>query len=437
MNDDNIRPLTALDPRPLPWIIAKNVEEGTPLRKELDSLGGTVKYVDGLSEVRQADYSILVVVGEPDHRTPLAPHLKVLQFGEAVSGVQTKYLDVSYGGAVFNIEEGSQAARFSVGQVARALGLEHLVNQELLRHVPAGGRYNIIRVPTAAKDSFEPLVQETSGNALAGIIRNPAGSQWWMLATVTSEKQLWLRAALTHWRELYPDEHPSRGDGLGERWLTAGELAAAAAIIAFENETERQLQEREHAKLALVESAEAVTQGAEQNERRLLNAQGDELVSAVTEALERIGFTVVNSDGIAEAHNTAKREDLQITLGEDPDWIALAEVKGYSKRGASTGDLRQLAKAVGFFTNKAGRSPDAQWYIVNAQFAKLPDERPIPLAANAEDVDDFAGDDGAVIDTRQIFLLLKAVVAGSISEGAAQESLIKARGIYTAPTDDA
>lgn len=437
MNNGTAPTVTALGPRPLPWIVAKNVEEGTALRKELDSLGATVKYVDSLLEVRQADYSIVVAVGEPDHRESLGRHMKVLQFAETTSGIQSIYEDAYYGGPLFCIEDGSHAARFTVGRAARALGLEALINQEVLRNVPAGGAYNVIRPPAAANDSFESLVHETDGYALAGIIKNPAGSQWWMLAAVTTSQHLWLRAALAHWREEYPDEHPPEGQGLGERWQTATELSSAAAITAFEAETERQLQEREHAKLALIEHAEAAAQDAEKNERRLLTAQGDELVSAVTAALERIGFTVVDSDAIAEANNTAKREDLRISLPAEPSWIALAEVKGYSKGGAKSGDLRQLAKAVGFFTSKTDRAPDAQWYIVNAQFAKSPDERPIPLAANAEDVDDFAGDAGAVIDTRQIFLLLKSVVSGAMTEAMAQQSLTKARGIYTAPVEDA
>jgi hypothetical protein len=411
------------------------IPEDTPLRKELDSLGATVMYVDSLSEVRQADYSILVVVGKPDHTMLLNPILKVLQFGESVLGAQASYADANYNGGIFRIAEGNQAARFAVGKAARALGLEHLVNQELLRHVPVGGRYKVIKRPSAAKADFQSLVHEVGGSLLAGIITNPAGSQWWMLASETTSQHLWLRAALAHWRSEYPDEHPAAGDGLSERWQTAAELEATAAITAFEVETERRLKEREYAKLALVDAAEQATKVAELNERKLLNAQGDELVEAVTASLERLGFTVSDSDAVAEVNNTAKREDLQVTLASHPGWIALCEVKGYSKGGAKSGDLRQLAKAVGFFTNKAGRVPDAQWYIVNAQFLKLPDERPIPLAANAEDVEDFSSDDGAIIDTRQIFLLLKSVLTGSVTELQAQESLLKARGIYAAPVE--
>ncbi|MEJ1113838.1 hypothetical protein WBN73_05525 [Paenarthrobacter sp. CCNWLY172] len=427
---------SALDPRPLPWIIAKNIEVDSPLWKELNSLGATVNYIESLVEVRQADYTILVVEGEPDYKIPLAKHLKVLQFGETASGEQTTYTDVHYNGGHFSLRGGDQAARFEVGQSARALGLEHLCNQELLRHVTPGGSYSVIGVPASGRQYFEALVQETDGNPLAGILRNPAGSQWWMLATTTTAKPQWLRAALAHWREEYPDEHPAVGQALTERWLTADEVDAAAAITAYEAETEKLLRDREQDKLDLQLKADLTAQLAERNERRLLTSQGDELVAAVTAALERIGFKVVDSDAIAEANSAAKREDLQISIPSTPGWIALAEVKGYAKGGAKAGDLRQLAKAVGFFTKKESRSPDAQWYIVNAQFGKSPDERPIPLGASPEDVQDFAEDDGLVIDTRQIFLLLKAVISGVISPAQAQESLRTGRGIYSAPAGD-
>lgn len=413
-----------------------NIDEGTQLRKELDSLRGSVMHVASLHDVRQKDYSVLVVVGEPDANVTIQKHLKVLQFGDKAFGVQSKYDDLGLNGGLIKIAHGNQAARFTVGMRARALGLEHLVNQELLAHVPVGGQYKVIKRPSSARDYVGSLVHETEGAPLAAVITNPFGSQWWMLAAETTSQHLWLRAALAHWRVEYPDEHPSSGHGLAERWQSAAELEAAEAIASFEVETVRQLKEREHAKLALVEKAVKATQETERKERKLLSAQGDELVVAVTVALEGLGFTVSDSDATAEANNTAKREDLQITLKSKPGWIALAEVKGYSKGGAKSGDLRQLAKAVGFFTSKAGQGPAAQWYIVNAQFAKPPDDRPIPLAANAEDVEDFANDDGAIIDTRQIFLLHKSVVRGSVTQAQAQESLLGARGIYTAPVTD-
>lgn len=429
-------PLTPLDPRPLPWILAQNIPEDSPLRKELDSLGATVKYVGSLGEVRQSDYTVLVVVGEPDHNFNLHNNLKVLQFGDTAFGDLAKYYNADYNGGRFSIAEGNQAARFSVGDVARALGLENLVNQELLKNIPLGGQYRVIRRPTAAAKYYQSLAHETGGKSLAGVITNDAGAEWWIFAGEASSQHLWLRAALAHWRAKFPDEFPAAGEGLGDRWLTAGELEAASAITAFEAETEALLVERERAKAALTEAAEKASQEAEANERRLLNAQGDELVAAVTDALERLGFKVSDSDATAEANNTAKREDLQVTLASRTGWIALVEAKGYSKGGAKSGDLRQLAKAVGFFTNKSGRAPDAQWYIVNAQFSKLPDDRPVPLAANAEDVEDFSNDDGAIIDTRQIFLLLKSVLSGAVTERQAQESLLQARGIYVAPLGD-
>ncbi|SER23113.1 hypothetical protein [Arthrobacter sp. OV608] len=427
---DNV-PGSALLERPLPWIVAMNVEDGTTLRKELDSLGATVTYVNSLSEVRQRDYSLLVCVGTPDERPD--KRLKILQFiSDHYSGYVQRYVGTTYNGDYLSINSGDMAARFTVGSEARALGLETLVNQQLLKNVPAGGEYSVIFVPPAAHDQFQSLVHETEGRALAGILTNETGSQWWMLSPAVTSQHLWLRAALDHWRAQYPDDFPSAGQSLSERWKTQAELEAEANIAAFDVETERQLQQRERDRLGLIDASAAVTRTADTRERRLLNSQGDDLVAAVSEALTAIGFTVSDSDAVADANKTAKREDLQVTLEAQPGWVALVEVKGYAKGGAKMNDLRQLAKAVAIYEHKNGRGPDAQWYVVNAMFDKAPDERPIPLESNPEDVELFAQEGGLVIDTRQLFLLLKAVVAGRCSTEEAQKSLA-ATGTYFIP----
>jgi hypothetical protein len=422
----------ALDDRPLPWIVALDVEPGTALRKELDSLGATVRYVSSLNDVRQDDYSILVCVGGPYHRP--ARHLKVLHFfADNVFGDVPQYEGSIYNGHSLSIDRGAKAARFSVGDAARALGLEPLVNQELLKNVSVGGEYSVIWVPSAAADEFQSLAHETGGRSLAGILTNTAGSQWWMLPPEVTSQHQWLKAALAHWRAQYPDEFPSTGESLNERWKTQAELEAEGEIAAFDVETERQLQQREHDRLALVEASAAAARLAEARERRLLNSQGDELVAAVSEALTAVGFTVTDSDAVAEANKTAKREDLQVTLESQPGWIALAEVKGYSKGGAKMNDLRQLAKAAAIFELRNGREPDAQWYVVNAMINVAPDDRPIPLESNPEDVALFADDGGLVVDTRQIFQLHKSVVAGTRSAEEAQKSLVGATGTYFVP----
>lgn len=107
-----------------------------------------------------------------------------------------------------------------------------------------------------------------------GLFETLAGSQWWMFACLTTSKHLWLKAALTHLGEIYPDEYPAAGEGLADRWLTAAELHAAAAITAIEAVTERLIQEREHGEQALLEDAEAAAQEAEAKERLCFSPRG-------------------------------------------------------------------------------------------------------------------------------------------------------------------
>ena len=161
---------------------------------------------------------------------------------------------------------------------------------------------------------------------------------------------------------------------------------------------------------------------------RLLETNGPALVSATVNALRILGFDVVDADELAE-HQSAKREDLRISCPGDESWIALAEVKGYSRRGAATNDLATLQRVAGRYEGKHGRSPDRLWYIVNAQFSTSPDERPSPLATSGEDVDDFASDGGLVLDTRVLFQLVREVEAGGKSNIDVRKRLMAASGV--------
>lgn len=68
--------------------------------------------------------------------------------------------------------------------------------------------------------------------------------------------------------------------------------------------------------------------------RRLLADNDDTLVEAVTYALAMVGFTVADLDKEL-SENEPRMGDLSVS---DGDWIAMAEIKGYTK-GAKSNDL--------------------------------------------------------------------------------------------------
>jgi hypothetical protein len=75
-------------------------------------------------------------------------------------------------------------------------------------------------------------------------------------------------------------------------------------------------------------------------------------VDIVHQTLELFGFEVTNVDeGLAEGQ--AKKEDLRV---EDGDWIALCEVKGYSK-GGKLADLQKLNGFGTLYAVETGRPP--------------------------------------------------------------------------------
>jgi hypothetical protein len=184
---------------------------------------------------------------------------------------------------------------------------------------------------------------------------------------------------------------------------------------------------------ALLEVREQARRNAEADERRLLLTKGEELVSAVYAALTRLGFRVIDADKLPQHAKGRKQEDLRIT---DEDWVCIAEVKGHGRGGARTADLMQLEKATKVFVLNENREPDAQWYIVNQAFEVPPAERPRPFASAPEEVEILAGDNGLVIDTRDLFRLDKAVQQGALHPSDARQLLRDARGVLQFPASE-
>ncbi|WP_332603353.1 hypothetical protein [Arthrobacter sp. S2(2024)] len=334
---------------------------------------------------------------------------------------------------VLDLGDGARAERFAVGLGATSRGLESLVKESIIRNVPVGDFYNTLSERGRhGSANASTLVEEVAGRPL-GLVRSTGRdgeAEWWVLPAVTTHRATWLAAAFALWKSKWPDEFPPAGYGALERWMTHAELEAAAAISAHEVETAAYLAKRTAELDVLRLAASEASNAAESGERTLLQAQGDELVGAVMSCLKDLGFEVFDSDAEAEANKAAKREDLRIKSERDADWLSLVEVKGYASRNAKTSDINQLARAAGFFESRTGDVPQAQWYVINAQFSLAPDERPIPLASSPEDVEEFAKDGGLVVDTRELFKLLRLVQSGAISQQDAQADLVHSTGTY-------
>ena len=412
------------------------IEQDSDLRSALDRVGGTVSYVGSLMQLRQDDYHFVVCESGSLGAVSVAPHINVLEFlvkraRTPMSPNAWRLPDYTLPTFPLLIKGGDRAERFEVGEGASSRGLQNLVNDTIIARVPLGGEYDVVVVGESQSGHIEPLAREVNGKAL-GVIRSTwnRASEWWVLPYVTTNRGAWLAAAFASWKSKRPEDFPPDGFGTLERWMTHAELEATAALAAHEAETAAYLAVRQSELDELEVAASEAAGAAEVAERMLLQAQGDELVAAVSDCLEALGFAVHDSDADAALNKAAKREDLQVRTEVDAEWLALAEVKGYTNRNAKTNDIAQLARAVGFFESRTGTVPKAQWYIVNAQFALPPDERPAPLASSPEDVEAFAEDGGLVIDTRELFKLLRLVQGGAVSKREAQAELVEATSRY-------
>jgi hypothetical protein len=157
----------------------------------------------------------------------------------------------------------------------------------------------------------------------------------------------------------------------------------------------------------LAECADA----AESGPRRLLTAKGDDLVEAVHEALELLGFQVENRDLVNPPSD--RLEDLWVTSPlDDPNWIASVEVRGYSG-GAALSDLLRIAgRFAPRFSATTGRPPSRSWYIVNQLIGRDPLTRPQVLAGHPNELAEFASQDGMAMDTADLFTLVRNVELG-------------------------
>ena len=271
---------------------------------------------------------------------------------------------------------------------------------------------NGVSVP-AEQDRLKPFLTDADGQVLAGRFERPSGhAETWVLPAEVSLPG-WIAAAVRHWQTLAPDRFPEHVSWPSRtHWMTLEERQTQEARV---NETTgfEELQRTHKVRMVTLDgAAENFRRAADEGPRRLLTEQGDELVDAVTVALEEIGFEVRQMDREIQ-NRAAKLEDLQVTV-PNVEWEALAEVRGYGS-GAKTNDLIRLERFVTHFVLRMGRRPGAVWYIVNQFIRTDPDTRQRPLSGASEDIQTFAEGGGLVIDTKDLFLLWNAVSSNTLS----------------------
>jgi hypothetical protein len=409
---------------------------------EVDALKGLFKTTQvvegGLDAVRQSEWDALVtregtrsgnVAAFFGRRgsAPADPHLFVLGFGGLGYGRSTSSQDLyQYGNSEIGLFAQSLAREVRLGWSLTA-ELERLVRNDLVPKALSQAQHDVIAIgthptfPTDKATSLRPFLETSAGEPIAGAFRREGGSaDCWILPRY-ADVEAWARVAIQEWRKLSPDRFPREWFD-DARWLTVDEEDVEVSRTKLEADRRDALDafERRSSELEAhgVEAADRAAKG----ERRLLTAQGADLVEAVVEALTSIGFEVRDMD--LETPEGDRREDLRINAPGTPTWEVIAEVRGYSG-GAQLADLMRLTRFARRYRDEVGRSPDACWYICNQFIGAHPGQRPVMLASNPNETREFREDlPLALIDTALLFQFLKRLRRRELSPDEARRALM-------------
>lgn len=384
----------------------------------------TALSVDTPLRVHHAEWDLVVQRG--GELQGIANSLNVLIFGAQALGRGTDDSEYQYGNSTIGYWTSTLETELYVGSSLPPL-TERAVRTDLLPKASQRSDHEVVCVGTwvGSITVLRPRVLRpflaTKLCVLAGsFTREGFASECWALPSY-ADFTVWLDASLAEWRDRYPDRFP-RAWTEQERWLTFAEAELVRERAALETEWQRVQSDMDSRAAALDSRQLGVQQEAVHGRRRLLTAQGDDLVEAVSEALVELGIEVENMD--SKFPPSDRREDLRVTCSEKPGWEALVEVKGYGG-GAQLGDLLKIDRHAQRYANEKGGGPAICWYIANQFVNQAPADRPVMLSSNPEELKAFREERLlALIDTAQLFVLAESVVAGKRSREAARRMLL-------------
>ncbi len=242
----------------------------------------------------------------------------------------------------------------------------------------------VYEIAKRIRDDCQVLIRTTTNRSVA--IRHLRVHRPWEAGRARGESVLvavpraanlaaWFHTFLTDVHENDPVRVPHPPPRLGHPadWYTPQEKGLAGRITATTDRIGRLKREREQLRADLVTAGEQADMGI----RRVLWADGEELVAGVTEILTSLGFRVRDMDSEL-APGSPKGEDLRLTLDGPGEWEALVEVKGYT-RGTKTNDARQIRAHRELYIQETGRLPDLTLWIANPhRLVPDPSLRPAP-----------------------------------------------------------
>jgi len=237
----------------------------------------------------------------------------------------------------------------------------------------------------------------------------------------------WVDLLCNQWAKYHPDQFPNFGNWQKmPEWMTQQEISLAREIEKVEAQKEKA--NREFA-LKLAElSAEQISLAESSNKglRKLITAQGRELVDEVVSVFRELGFDVQVIDDEIDSENS-KLEDLRLTIPDEKNWEAIVEVRGYTRSSGQTQDFQRLARFATHFLKEKGKLPDKRILVVNGETEILnPSNRQLPYSAAKNDLEAFAEDDGIVIWSLDLFRQVNRI--GEVPIDQLRKSIMESKG---------
>ncbi|MGO4651129.1 hypothetical protein AB4068_05505 [Arthrobacter sp. 2RAF22] len=398
-------------------ILDDNWGFGTRLQGDVN-LPGTVKVISDLRSVDQTEWDALIT--NTEYQTAnfsgtsmsyrrVADHLyifKVLpeaQHNNRGTLDRVKGLNQAVGPVTLQLQWEVPGHEVAVRQ-----GLERELHDSLVLAVEARGTQSGLVNPgdVPAGVELDAFALGPKGIVLAGRLEAPNRGEVWFVPSEISDLRPWLTAAFASWRRRDPKKFPGVPDWwASSEWYSAGEAAIARRIAeetAKFDETRATFDAtRKQLESELTEAQEKASAGS----RKLLRGQDDALQDAVRDALEELGFGVRDMD--LEWDDKERREDFRITDPDDPQWLVLGDATGVT--GNAKGG--KMAVLQGYVTKyifeERPSSIPGMWYLLNREIEKDPNIRSTIL--RADEIDPFAAQQGLVLDTTALYVLLRHV----------------------------
>lgn len=252
--------------------------------------------------------------------------------------------------------------------------------------------------------------RHTSSLLAVAFIREATNLGVGWLPSMDTNQAAWVELLVTQWAQSDKNAFPNFGDWTSSpEWLVAKEEVILSQIQALEQKMQKSVIEIDKQIGKLTTDLAVAKTNANKGQRRLITAQGSDLVEEVAKALEDIGFNVTDVDELIGKQGP-KREDLRLghsTKGGEK-WNAIVEIRGYARSGGTTADLLRLNRFSNLYEKETGQAADKRIYIVNGQLELLPPQRQKPLASATEDLEIFTDSDGILIWSLDLFRALKA-----------------------------